>query len=150
MTAFCYSIEQIRNLCKDIPFTFDLLAGEFMPGPISVILKNKSNLSNIISLNKSTIALRIPDNDFVLAVLEKYKKPLASSSANLSSQSSLINIEDVVEVFNNKIKYFFDGGICKYQKESTIIDLTDKIPKIIRNGVISKKDIETVLNLKIK
>lgn len=121
-----------------------------MPGPISVILKNKSNLSNIISLNKSTIALRIPDNDFVLAVLEKYKKPLASSSANLSSQSSLINIEDVVEVFNNKIKYFFDGGICKYQKESTIIDLTDKIPKIIRNGVISKKDIETVLNLKIK
>lgn len=122
---------------------------EFIPGPISLILNKKKEISNITSANKNTIGIRIPDNQFVLSLLKQFKKPLATTSANLSNQSSPINIDNVTNIFKDKIQYYFDGGTSRFQKESTIVDLSKQIPLIIRAGVITKEDIETILKMKI-
>ena len=115
----------------------------FMPGAITIILKAKENLPEFVTFKQETIGIRIPTNEVALNILKKVNKPLLVSSANISSEPSLIKANDV----NNK----FDGLIASLINEdaingisSTVVDVRDDI-KIYRVGPISKKDIEKVL-----
>lgn len=115
----------------------------FMPGAITIILKAKEDLPEFVTFKQETIGIRIPTNEVALNILKKVNKPLLVSSANISSEPSLIKANDV----NNK----FDGLIASLIDEdaingvsSTVVDVRDDI-KIYRVGPISKKDIEKVL-----
>ena len=115
----------------------------FMPGAITIILKAKEDLPEFVTFKQETIGIRIPTNEVALNILKKVNKPLLVSSANISSEPSLIKANDV----HNK----FDGLIASLINEdaingisSTVVDVRNDI-KIYRDGPISKKDIEKVL-----
>lgn len=122
------------------------IAKEFWPGPLTLILKKRHNtkISNLVSAGLNTIACRIPSNLIALKILNEFNGIIAAPSANLSSKLSSTTAKHVKKNFGKKI-YLIDGGNTKYGIESTIIDLSNKIPSILRPGIIHKKDIIKIL-----
>lgn len=115
---------------------------KFMPGPITIILKKrKSQIPDLLTGNNDTIGIRIPDNDIVKKILEKCNLPIAAPSANISGKPSSIKLEDIKPDFDGKVDAFIDGGVCKQNISSTIVKVIDGKVKILREGIISIKDI---------
>ena len=129
---------------------FKKLYKKFCPGPITFILKKsrKSKVHPIACANLNSIAVRFPKHKIIRSILKKTNFPLAMPSANKSSGVSPVKPLDVFEEFNNKIKVV-DGGISKIGIESTVLNLVDKVC-ILRPGIITPKQIENVLKIKLK
>ena len=123
---------------------------KFSPGPITYIVRKKMNsrISLQACANLETVGIRFPRNKIIRKLLKKLNFPLAMPSANKSSGVSPVKPIDVFEEFKNKIK-IVDGGISKIGIESTVLNLVGNI-SILRPGIITPKQIENVLNLKIK
>ena len=144
--------KNLKDLRKEVfvDKLFMKLYKNFCPGPITFILnkKNSSNISKIACSKNKTVAVRIPKHKVARNLLKILKTPLAAPSANMSSKLSPTSPVDVVDEFKKKIKFILDGGRCKIGLESTIIDLTVK-PCILRQGAITREEIEKVLKKKI-
>jgi len=144
--------QNLKSLKNDVILndSFIKLYKALCPGPITFILnKNpRSKVSKIASAGKKTIAVRLPQHKVARNFLKIINVPLAAPSANISSHLSPTCAEDVVDEFGGKIKFILDGGQCKIGLESTIVDLTNK-PTILREGIISAKQIKKILGKKI-
>jgi L-threonylcarbamoyladenylate synthase len=130
------SIESIA-IVNDIAWR---LAEHFLPGPLTLILNKKSTISSNITGGLDKVAVRIPDNEVALELLSKFG-PLTATSANVHDMETPRDIEGIK-------KQFKDGDVAVYLDcgklnalPSTIVDITTKTPKIIREGIITKKNI---------
>tara|TARA_Y200000002_G_scaffold275882_1_gene230149 strand:- start:31 stop:981 length:951 start_codon:yes stop_codon:yes gene_type:complete len=123
---------------------------KFSPGPITYIVKkrNNSKIKSLACANLKTVGIRFPKNKKIRKLLKKLNFPLAMPSANKSSGVSPVRPLDVFEEFHNKIK-ILDGGISNIGIESTVVNLVGNIC-ILRPGIITPKQIENVLKIKIK
>lgn len=111
------------------------LINHFIKGPITYILKNKNS--------DETIACRIPDDEWILSLIEKLGKPLYVTSANISNEPALFKYNDVINILKDVdvvVKKDADG-----KRASTIVDVTSNF-KILREGPITKEEIEKALN----
>ena len=116
----------------------------FMPGMLTIILKKRSHINDYFTASLDTIGIRIPDDDFVLSLLEM-SGPMLVTSANLSGEDSLVNDQAVLNVFDGKIPLIVRGESIS-KKASTIVDLSKDKVEILRLGDISKEQIEEVLD----
>ncbi len=144
LAAHIASLEQVPLLCRDIPDDFYKLAKAFLPGPISIVLKKKKSVSNLLTAGFDTLAIRFPDNEIAIELINRYGKPLAATSANISGRKSPINAEDVYEELREKIPLIIDGGETSCKLESTVISLIEQ-PKILRPGAVRIEAIEDTL-----
>ena len=144
--------KNLKDLKKDVICndSFIKLYKAFCPGPITFVLnKNpKSKISKIANAGKKTIAVRVPKHKVARKLLKILDVPLAAPSANISSKLSPTCANDVVDEFGSQVKFILDGGQCKIGLESTIVDLTGK-PTILRQGIISREEINKILRKKI-
>ena len=142
-----------KRAIKDVVINkyFEQLYKKFCPGPITFVLRKRSNskISSLACANLKTVAIRFPKHNVSRTILKKINFPLAMPSANKSTKVSPVSSIDVYDEFKNKIQLIVDGGKCKIGIESTVVDLTGH-PTILRPGIIEKKAIEKVLNIKIK
>jgi len=140
-----YCLNDLKKDCL-INLNFLKLYRRFCPGPISFVLKLKRNscISNNVTNNKRTIAVRFPKHKLTRSLLKNLKYPLAAPSANLSEQISPVSKNDVIDEFGKKIKFVLDGGQSKIGVESTIVTLIGR-PKILRLGGIERSLIEKFL-----
>lgn len=140
--VMCSDIEQIRDLAL-INDNVEKIIKEFMPGPLTIILKIKDNPHNYIDLKQDTIAIRLATSDVLYKLIKLIDCPLFMTSANKSGASPCKNIDEVICQIPNI------GGILKgsifYSIPSTIIDCSNDDIKIIRNGPITLEDIKKVL-----
>ena len=122
----------------------DNLKKNFWPGPLTLILKKKSNLKiskKWVSKNNS-IGLRIPDHSIPKKIINKCNFPIFCTSANISGKKSCRNVNDIVKNFKNKKITIINGGKTKFGIDSTIIDVTKNKINILRKGYINKKKIK--------
>ena len=122
----------------------DNLKKQFWPGPLTLILKKKSNLKiskKWVSKNNS-IGLRIPDHSIPKKIINKCNFPIFCTSANISGKKSCRNVNDIVKNFKNKKITIINGGKTKFGIDSTIIDVTKDKINILRKGYINKKKIK--------
>ena len=140
-----YNLNDLKKDCF-IDLNFLKLYRRFCPGPISFVLKLKRNsrISNNVTNNKKSIAVRFPKHQLTRRLLKVLKYPLAAPSANLSRKISPVSKKDVVDEFGKKIKFILDGGQSKIGVESTIVSLINK-PKILRLGGIERNKINKFL-----
>ena len=140
-----YSLNDLKKDCL-IDLNFLKLYRRFCPGPISFVLKLKHNscISNNVTNNNNTIAVRFPKHKMTRSLLKNLDYPLAAPSANLSKQISPVSKSDVIDEFGKKIKFVLDGGQSKIGVESTIVSLIGKL-KILRVGGIERNLIEKFL-----
>lgn len=119
------------------------LAKQFMPGGFTIILNKKEIIPDEITNGYKTIAIRMPNDEFILEMMEKLQKPLLVTSANLSGQPTGVYYEDVKRDFDGRIDMIVQGE-CKGSVSSTIVDATEDEIKIIRSGPIDENEIRKV------
>lgn len=117
------------------------------PGPVTAVFHHKEKLPPLLTGNKGTIAIRIPDHPFPAALLARLDMPFAQTSANISDMPASKSAEDVKKYFEHADAapdLLIDGGEVQ-GTSSTVIDCTGSSPFILRSGVISKADIDRML-----
>lgn len=132
-------IDEVNDFAKDVLPSAYKLINKFWPGPLAIILKAKREIFGVTSHDQK-IALRIPDNKIALALIKEFK-PLTAPSANLSGDESSATTEEVIRTLEDKVDLIVGGGQCEYKKPSTIIDLSNFTPLLLREGSISFTDI---------
>lgn len=120
------------------------LIQKFMPGAFTIVLKKKEEIADYVTNGLPTIAIRMPNDDFVLEIMNRLGKAMLVSSANISAEHSCQNGEEVLEQLDGRI----DGivmGESKSEIASTIVDATTEEVKILREGPITKEMINKIL-----
>ena len=145
------SAEVLDTIVDDIPEKAKALADAFWPGPMTLVLKKKSRIPDLITAGKDTVAVRIPRHPLTLKLLKQLDFPLAAPSANPFNRISPTSAKHVEDYFEENIKMVLDGGPCESGLESTIIGFEEDEPVIYRLGSTPIEDIENVIGtIKIK
>jgi len=137
-----HSIDQLDSFATEIPLKAIQLAQKFWPGSLTLVLKKKSVISDLISAGKDTVAVRIPNHQLTLELLRELDFPLAAPSANPFGCISPTHPKHVVHYFKNDLKLVLDGGQCENGIESTIIGFEEQNPVLYRLGSLSLEKIE--------
>jgi len=140
-------ISQAHTLAETGTNDFLLLANEFWPGPLTLVLPKKPGVLDIITAGLETVAIRMPDHPKTLAVIEK-SGPVAAPSANRSGKPSPTRPEHVLDDFGDDLPVV-DGGTCSVGLESTVLDLSGSTPAILRPGKITADEIEEIIGKKV-
>ena len=117
----------------------------FWPGPLTLVLPKKACIPKTVSGGLSTIGIRMPDNIIALALIAESGIPLAAPSANLSGGPSPTEAQHVVDDMWGRIDLILDGGPTTLGVESTVLDLTEDPPSILRPGSITLEQLQTVI-----
>lgn len=139
-----HSASRISDVALNIPESAMVLAEKFWPGPLTLVLEKKSNISDLITAGKETVALRVPNHPLTLSLLEKLDFPLAAPSANPFGSISPTNANHVFNYFGEKLEVILDGGECEKGIESTIIGFENNQPILYRHGSIILEEIEKI------
>ena len=142
-------IEQVKELSPEITEDAVKLMKQFWPGALTIILKKSGTVPDEVSAGGDTIGIRMPDNEFTRMVIRNAGAPLAAPSANLSGKRSGATGEQVIEDLKGLVDMIIDAGACSIGISSTVLDLTGPEVKILREGTVSKEDIEKCINKKI-
>ena len=119
------------------------IAEQFLPGALTLVLKVKDNVPKEYTNGLDTIAIRIPDEPFILRVIDELNTPLLVTSANQSGAKTALTSDDVLEQLPD-----IDGlvlGKCRALQDSTIVDCTQEKLKILRPGPITLEQLEACL-----
>lgn len=150
LSAHISSVNDALMLCTDIKDEYYKLAEEFLPGPLSIVMKKRKEVSDLVTGGSDTISIRLPDNDIFRLLSEKFGQPIAATSANKSGKPSPVTALHAFEDLQGLVPVILDSGRCRYQIESTVISLAGDEPVLIRPGAISQKRISEVLGREIK
>lgn len=140
------NIDMIENVAKDITNIEYSIIEKFFPGPLTIILKKKETIPDILTAGSDTIGIRMPANDIALNLINYAGVPLATPSANLSGKPSGTNLKDIIKDFDGNVDCFIDDGPSKIGLASTIVKVVDGVPHILRQGSISIDEINSVIN----
>ncbi|WP_458627860.1 L-threonylcarbamoyladenylate synthase [Winogradskyella sp. PC D3.3] len=139
------SIDQLTSIVEYIPKKAQLLAEAFWPGPMTLVLKKKNTIPDLITGGKATVAVRVPNHPTILKLLNQLDFPLAAPSANPFSSISPTTAKHVETYFKDQIPMVLDGGPCTSGIESTIIGFENDEPIIYRLGSTAIEAIEAVV-----
>lgn len=138
-------IDKIAYLSDKEKILVKKLAKKFWPGALTIILKKKDIVPDIMVSNGNTVGIRIPNLKLALDIIDLAGGILATTSANISGEASPRSYEELSEIIKDRVDILVDGGNCKIGEVSTIIDLTGKVPKVLRQGAISLDEIEKTI-----
>jgi L-threonylcarbamoyladenylate synthase len=136
---------QLPAVASDIPATADLLIRIFMPGPLTLVLSRSAAISPTVSAGKPTVGVRIPAHPIAHALMVAAGMPIAAPSANRFAHTSPTTAQHVYNDLNGKIPLILDGGSTPVGVESSIVDLTGDVPRLLRPGGISLEQLRGVL-----
>ena len=137
--------DDIKKVAQNITEIEQKLIDNFMPGPFTIILKKKSNISDIVSGGLDTIGIRIPNNKIAYNIIKSCNVPIAAPSANISGKPSGTTFEDIKEELENKVSLIINGGKTQIGLESTVVKVIDDVPIILRPGAVTDLDIIKVI-----
>lgn len=138
------SIDKIKNIAY-VDKNEEKIIKAFMPGELTLVLKKKACINDLVTAGKNTVGIRIPNHNIALTILNKVDYPLATSSANISGENNIADFEEIVSDLKDYVDIFIKGNISDDLKASTVVELNNDIVNILREGKISKIDIEKTL-----
>ena len=128
----------------------EILGDAFWPGPLTIVLKKKPMIPDIVTAGLNSVAVRCPSHPDFKQLIDDCPFPIAAPSANPFSYISPTRADHVNANLGEKIEYILDGGPCSLGIESTIIDARDPgRPKVLRYGALPLEDIENALGCRI-
>lgn len=145
LIVHCASVDRIASYVESIPSWANQLFEKFSPGPLTIVLKKKAIIPDIVTAGLDTVGIRIPNHPLTLELLNKLDFPLAAPSANPFGYVSPTTANHVFEQLGAKIPYIVDGGSCTVGVESTIVAEIGGKPTVLRLGGTSIESIEEVV-----
>lgn len=140
-----HSVKQIEQLVQSVPNCARALISEFMPGPLTIVFKKNNKISDIVTGKLGTIGIRMPSHPICRKLLIECGLPVCAPSANTSSKPSPTIARHVYDDLKGKIPYILDGGSCDIGVESTIIDVSEPTPRLLRLGGLPIESLEKVV-----
>ena len=135
----------MEKFCHSIPESAYKLAEKFWPGPLTMVLPARDIVPKCTTAGLPTVAVRCPDCAITRDIIRAAGVPVAAPSANISGKPSTTTAQHVYHDHNGKIPLIVDGGPCRVGVESTIIDLTDEKPRLLRPGGITPHQLAEVV-----
>ncbi len=135
----------LEDYCLDIPEAAWVLARQFWPGPLTIILKRRNLVPDVVTGGLNTVGMRCPAHPVARSVIQAAEVPIAAPSANASGRPSPTTAAHVLEDLDGKIDAVLDGGPCTVGVESTIVDVTVSPPRLLRPGGITLEKLKSVL-----
>ncbi len=140
-----FAIAEVENFVTHIPEKAKILAEKFWPGPLTLLLKKKQIIPDIVTSGLNNVGIRIPKHPLTLELLKKLNFPLAAPSANPFGYVSPTNAQHVFDQLGEKIDYILNGGACTVGVESTIIGFENNVPNVYRLGGLTIEEIENCI-----
>lgn len=128
----------------------DVLIQHFMPGPLTIVLQRRSEISDDVTAGLSTVAVRIPGNDVFREIIRRVGKPLAAPSANLSGRPSPTTAQHVVDDLGSVVDAVVDAGPCSVGLESTVVQVVGNEVVILRPGAVTAAMLADVTGLTVR
>ncbi len=135
LTVHVADTASVKKITGKIPLRAAKLIEKYWPGPLTVILRDRRG--------KKT-GFRMPDNKIALDLIRKAGVPVVAPSANISGNKPPRDAKEVLRDLDGKIDLVIDGGKTAIGIESTVVDMTGRTPRILREGAISKAEIEQI------
>lgn len=140
---------QLEDIVGEWTPAADVLANRFWPGPLTLVVKKSDLIPSIVTGGLDTVAVRMPDHPVALEVIESAGVPIAAPSANRFMQLSPTSAGNIDPAISTKLAFILDGGPCRIGLESTVVDITQNPPRILRPGGISRGDIQAALGIQL-
>jgi L-threonylcarbamoyladenylate synthase len=144
------SRELLVHLVSSINDKAVCLMNRFWPGPLTLVMFAKEDLSVFITGGTHTVAVRIPGESFALRLAECARFPITATSANLSGRPPALDAETIDKYFGDKVDLIIDGGHSKGTLPSTIVDVTGENIHMVREGTIKREQLLHALDQKIQ
>ena len=135
----------MEKFCHSIPAAAYRLAEKFWPGPLTMVLPARDIVPKCTTAGLTTVAIRCPDCEVTRDIIRSAGVPVAAPSANISGKPSTTTAQHVFHDHRGNIPLIVDGGPCRVGVESTIIDLSDEKPRLLRPGGITPEQLIAVL-----
>ena len=139
------NMEMLNLVVSTIPEVAWHLINAFWAGPLTLILVKTDKIPDIVTAGLTTVAVRMPQNETALALIEEAGVPIAAPSANSFGYPSPTQVEHVIADLGGKIDLILDGGPTQVGVESTVLDLTCSSPTILRPGGVSRESLARIL-----
>lgn len=136
------NMEMVDLIAKDISAKEYKIMEKFFPGPLTIILKKKDIVPNIVTSGQDTVGVRMPGGEIARKLVEIVGVPIAAPSANITGEPSGTNLQEIKKHFEGKADYFIDGGESELGVSSTIVQVIDGEIKILRQGSITLEQIK--------
>lgn len=141
ITLLVSNMEMVESVAKDITETEYKIMEKFFPGPLTIILKKKEIVPDIVTSGQDTVGVRMPSGEIARKLIEKAGVPLATPSANITGQPSGTDLQEIEKNFKEKVDFYIDGGECEIGLASTIVQVVEGRIQILRQGSITLEDI---------
>lgn len=138
---------QMQEVATDISPAAWLLLRRFMPGALTLVLPRAESVPDIVTGGVGTVAVRISNHPVPLALIRGVGMPIIGTSANISGRPSPLAADEVLSQFGNKLELVIDSGRCPVGRESTIVDVSGDVPRLLRQGAISLQELEQVCQI---
>ena len=138
--------DDIYPLVQDVPQTAKKLMAAFWPGALTIVFSAADTVSPLLTAGSGKIGLRVSSHPIARGIVQKLKRPLTATSANLSGAPECTRASEVAEQIGDIIDAIVDLGATPGAAGSTIIDITCDPPVILREGAINRKIIEKYIN----
>ncbi len=145
-----YDKKQIYDIARTVNVYAETIINELMPASLTVVLPKKAVIDDCITAGLDTVAIRMPESAEARAFLQAAAVPVTAPSANLSGRPSPTTWRRVSDDLDGKIAAILCGQPCKVGIESTVLDLSGEQPLILRPGVVTPDQIESVLKIPVK
>ncbi|MEM0083892.1 MAG: L-threonylcarbamoyladenylate synthase [Candidatus Methanomethylicia archaeon] len=138
-------ISDVYRLSVEVPEKAEELMKRFWPGPLTIVLKASEIVPRVTTGGLDTVGIRMPNHKVALALIDSSETPIAAPSANIAGRPSPTLAQHVIQDFYGKIDVILDAGPTRIGVESTVLDLTQTPPQILRPGGVTYEELKEVL-----
>lgn len=132
------NLSMLHELVTEIPKETEKIIKKFWPGPLTILFKKSSKVSDTLTANSSLVAIRMPNDKRLLNIMNHLNRPLISTSANISSHNAITNPNQLEEKMKEKIDLIVDEGTVN-NEASTLITIVNGKIEILREGSLTEK-----------
>ncbi|MBM4286443.1 MAG: threonylcarbamoyl-AMP synthase [Deltaproteobacteria bacterium] len=137
--------EMLELVAADIPEAAALLAARFWPGPLTLLLPARPNLPHPLTGGTGAVGVRQPRQEVTRRLAARLGAPITGTSANRAGRPPLVSAAQVDREFGDELSLIIDAGPCPGGLPSTIVDVSRRPARLVREGVVSREDLLTVI-----
>jgi L-threonylcarbamoyladenylate synthase len=134
-------LDQVESVALPMSNQAQELAERFWPGPLTLVMRRSPELPDLVTGGADTVAVRMPAHRIPLALARRLGRPITGTSANLSGQPDLLNLDSIENQLGNLVDYIIRSGPPPEGTGSTVVDITRNEPRLLREGAISLEEI---------
>jgi L-threonylcarbamoyladenylate synthase len=135
----------LHRWARHVPDAAEKLAARFWPGPLTLVLPRAENVQDLVTGGQDTVAVRVPSHPMAQQLLTAFGGGIAAPSANRYGHVSPTRAEHVRDEFGEAVRVIMDGGECKLGLESTIVDCSGEVPRLLRPGSVTLAKLRAVV-----